>query len=107
MEYVFQMTKDEFRTLLKESVLEVLSEVHKENPDQLMNIQEAAAFLGLAVNTLYEKTSERLIPHYKQGKKVIFKKSELIGWIESGRIKTLNDIEAEAIRRSNSSRRRL
>lgn len=108
MEFVSQMTKEEFKSLLKATITEVLSQIKNEgkDEDQLLNVKEASLFLGLAVATLYEKTSERLIPHYKQGKKIVFKKSELIKWIESRRIPTIEDIKAEAIRRLGNSRYR-
>jgi excisionase family DNA binding protein len=63
-------------------------------------VQEAAALLNLAVNTLYEKTSERLVPHYKHGKKLMFKKSELIAWVENRKIKTISEIRLDANKRT-------
>jgi excisionase family DNA binding protein len=93
-----QFSRDEFKNLLKEALAEILSEekVINENQSTLINIQEAAALLNLAVNTIYEKTSEKLIPHYKHGKKIMFKKSELLAWVESRRVKTIHEIRREA-----------
>ncbi len=62
-----------------------------------MNVKEASAFLNLAVTTLYEKTSERTIPHYKNGKKITFRRSELIEWVQSKKVKTADDFEQEAV----------
>lgn len=95
---IFQYTREEFKALLKESIKEVLAEekFNTENQSALINIQEAATLLNLATNTMHEKTSEKLIPHYKQGKKIIFKKSELIAWVESRKVKTIHDIRKEA-----------
>ena len=78
---------------------EVLKEqdLSRKNEETLINVQEAAALLNLAVNTVYEKTSERLIPHYKHGKKSLFKKSELIAWVELRKRKTLTDLKYEAL----------
>lgn len=91
----------EFKTLLKDALKEVLEEVRTEASDQvtLINIQEAAAYLNLAVATIYEKTSQRTIPHYKHGKKILFKKSELLAWVESRRVKTIHEIRKDAARR--------
>jgi excisionase family DNA binding protein len=93
-----QFSRDEFKNLLKEALAEILSEekIITENQSTLINIQEAAALLNLAVNTIYEKTSEKLIPHYKHGKKIMFKKSELLAWVESRRVKTIHEIRREA-----------
>jgi excisionase family DNA binding protein len=95
---IFQYSRDEFKSLLKETLREILAEdkTSTENQSTLINIQEAAALLNLAVNTLYEKTSDKLIPHYKHGKKIMFKKSELLAWVESRRVKTIHEIRKEA-----------
>jgi excisionase family DNA binding protein len=95
---IFQFSREEFKSLLKETLKEVLDEdkVTTEGESTLINIQEAAALLNLAVNTIYEKTSEKLIPHYKHGKKIMFKKSELLAWVESYKIKTIHEIRKDA-----------
>lgn len=97
-EMIFQYSRDEFKSLLKEALKEILSEDRIETTSEatLINIQEAAALLNLAVATIYEKTSEKLIPHYKHGKKIMFKKSELLAWVESRRVKTIHEIRKEA-----------
>lgn len=93
-----QAGRNEFKMLLKEVLQEIFAEDKRvtENSSTLINIQEAAALLNLAVATLYEKTSEKLIPHYKHGKKVMFKKSELLAWVEARRVKTIHEIREEA-----------
>ncbi|SHG76787.1 DNA binding domain-containing protein, excisionase family [Chryseolinea serpens] len=79
-----QMTIEEFKILFKETYNEVLEEKRTGlNTDSLLNTREAALLLNLEVATLYDKTSQRLIPHYKRGKKVLFKKSELLACGES------------------------
>lgn len=95
---LFQLNTDEFKALIKEVIKETLKEerLASENNTNLLNIQEAAALLNLAVNTIYEKTSEKLIPHYKHGKKIMFKKSELLAWVESRKVKTIREIRQEA-----------
>ena len=40
---------------------------------------------------------EWTIPHYKVGKKLYFKRTDLIVWIEKHRVKTREDIEQEAL----------
>lgn len=93
-----EMRKDEFKALLKELLIELLIEkkIGVKNEDSLINVQEAAALLNLAVPTIYEKTSQKSIPHYKHGKKIMFKKSELLAWVEARRIKTIQEIRKEA-----------
>jgi excisionase family DNA binding protein len=69
------------------------------NPDEepLVSVAEAAKITGLAVNTLYDKTYQRAIPHYKKGKRVYFRVSELVAWIAAGRVATSAEIEAKAV----------
>lgn len=43
-----------------------------------------------------QKTSERNIPHFKQGKKLYFKRSELDEWLTELKITTHAEIEKEA-----------
>ena len=95
---LFQFSRDEFKSLLKVTLREILAEdkTSMENQSALINVQEAAALLNIAVNTLYEKTSEKLIPHYKHGKKIMFKRSELLAWVESRRVPTIQEIRKEA-----------
>lgn len=105
---LFQFSRDEFKSLLKETLREILAEdkTSIENQSTLINVQEAAALLNLAVTTLYEKTSEKLIPHYKHGKKIMFKKSELLAWVESRKVPTIHEIRNEAASIANLRGRR-
>jgi excisionase family DNA binding protein len=62
----------------------------------LLNIQEASKFLGLAVPTLYAKVSDRLIPHSKIGKKLFFSRDELSTWVRSGKRSSVNELKQRA-----------
>ncbi len=95
--------KEFFASIIREVISEGPSRLAKTtanlNPDDepMVNIVEAARITGLAVNTIYDKTYHRDIPHYKKGKRVYFRPSELIAWIGSGRVATSDEIEARAI----------
>lgn len=62
----------------------------------ILTMDEAILFLGLSKSAIYKKTSSNNLPHYKQGKKLYFKKSELEDWMLSNAVKTLEQIEEEA-----------
>ncbi len=47
----------------------------------LMNIQEAAEYLGLTVGTMYQWRSQHKVPYIKVGRKVKFKKDQLDQWL--------------------------
>jgi excisionase family DNA binding protein len=65
-------------------------------PDQLLNIQQAAAFLGLTVPTMYTKVSKCELPVMKRGKRLYFSQAELLEYLKEGRKKSNAEIEAEA-----------
>jgi excisionase family DNA binding protein len=67
-----------------------------EDPDQLMDIKEASAFIRLSVPTVYGLVHQSAIPVSKRGKRLYFSKRELLAWVQVGRRKTLEEIKAEA-----------
>ncbi len=65
---------------------------------QTLNIDEAAAFTGLAVSYLYKLTSTQEIPHYKpRGKMLYFDRSELESWLRQGKVSSNAEIERKAV----------
>lgn len=65
------------------------------NSSELLNIQEASEFLSLKVPTLYQKVSKREIPFLKRSKRLYFKRSDLIEYLEKGRVKSVSEIVEE------------
>lgn len=59
-----------------------------EQPPEWLDADQAAAFLGLKKSTVYKKVMLGELPHYKTGKKLKFKRSELEAYIESGKQNT-------------------
>jgi excisionase family DNA binding protein len=97
--FLLSLDEAEFRVFLKDALMEVLREV-KENaghdtPD-ILSISEAANFLKLRVSTLYEKTAEKLIPHFKKGNRLYFHRKELEEWLREGKVKTRRELQTEA-----------
>ncbi len=85
-----------FKELIQEAIGEVIVNntlLNKENTeekskgmlDEVIDADEAAQLLHIAKQTLYTLTSKRKIPFYKQGKKVLFKRSELEQWLTKGK----------------------
>lgn len=93
------INREELKAVIKEAVEEVLLEkgLVKTGDDDLIDVEAAAKLLNLAKATIYEKTSMKILPHYKKGKKVVFKVSELRAWLESGKVVTENDIKQKAV----------
>lgn len=63
---------------------------------EVLNLAQAAEYVSLSKSAIYKKTSERNIPHFKQGKKLYFKRSELDAWLTELKISTHAEIEREA-----------
>ena len=61
-----------------------------------INITEACQIIGKAKPTVYTLVRKRLIPCYKNGKKLYFFEDELVEWITKGKKKTIQEIQSEA-----------
>jgi excisionase family DNA binding protein len=91
------------KSLVKEAVQEVLAErevIRTNTDDEFLTVEEAAKFLRLSVATLYDnKRSNRGIPSYKTGKRLVYKKSDLIAWREARKVQhdTFDQISTEAM----------
>lgn len=63
--------------------------------DELMNINEVAKFLDESIQSIYSRTSKRTIPFYKKGKKLLFKKTEILDWLDNQKKKTVQELQDE------------
>ena len=64
---------------------------------EVLNLEEAASFLGIAKSTLYKMTHENRIPFYKPaGKLIYFEKSVLLDWIRSNRVMSEAELQEAA-----------
>ncbi|KAA6331544.1 hypothetical protein EZS27_019861 [termite gut metagenome] len=60
-----------------------------------ISIDDACLIIGKAKPTVYALVRNRLLPCYKNGKKLYFFEDELLEWIAKGKKKTLLEINAE------------
>lgn len=94
-------TKEELSSLLDSVFKKVLSEYDLMGPaepkpeTEYLDIEEACELLKLARPTMYTLTSKSKIPHFKRGKKLYFRRSELFEWIENGRQNTIEQEKAK------------
>lgn len=63
-----------------------------------LNIREAAEYLSLSVNTIYQKVKRREIPYNKRNGRLYFDKQKLRDYIEGGQVKSIDEIREEADR---------
>lgn len=66
------------------------------NSKEVLDVEEVALMLNVSKSRIYHLVSSRNIPHYKQGKKVYFKKSEIKEWQLQDRIPTNAEIDSKA-----------
>lgn len=60
-----------------------------------IGIEVACQLIGKAKPTIYTLVRKRLLPCYKNGKKLYFFEDELLEWIAKGKKKTMQEIESE------------
>lgn len=67
-------------------------------PDEtgVFDMNETAKYLKISKQSLYGMTHKRTLPYYKHGHRIYFRKNEIDEWINKGRVKTQEEIEAEA-----------
>lgn len=79
-----------FETILKrltgiENQIRFLHQQKSRQEPDFLTVDQAAALLNLSKATVYKKVSAGELPKYKSGKKLHFKKAELIKFIEAGK----------------------
>lgn len=97
--FLTNLSEEEFKIFLKQALSEILNErITHSKPDipDILDVKQAAHFLRLQVTTLYEKTSQKTIPHFKKGNKLYFNRKELQAWVEEGKIKTADELQSQA-----------
>ncbi|MEZ7500811.1 helix-turn-helix domain-containing protein [Flavobacterium sp. Arc3] len=62
----------------------------------LLTIQEAASFLNLSKHTLYNKANKNELPYMKKGKRLYFSRAELMAYIKSGKISSIQEIQEQS-----------
>ena len=63
----------------------------------VLNLNEACAYLDMSASHLYKMTSQKLIPHFcPQGKKLYFRRLELDEWLLRNRQTSTDEIETMA-----------
>jgi excisionase family DNA binding protein len=64
---------------------------------EILTFDEAARFSGLSKSYIYKLTAGHRIPHFKPaGKMVFFNRKELEFWLQQHRVKTADELKAEA-----------
>lgn len=98
MENPFELIYDKLNAIENLLKSQIIKEI-KIQPETVINeyltIDEASVFVCQSKSSMYKKTMDCVIPHYKVGKKLLFKRSELIEWIEEYRVKSKTQLLIE------------
>ncbi len=89
-----------------EKLIENPSDTRREETEQWLSIKQLCDYHPdhPARATVYGWVQQSLIPHYKTGKKLSFKKSEIDDWLNKGRQLTDEELQEEAINHINKRR---
>ena len=82
---------------LANQVAPLLGFEKNEPQDKLLNIDEACEVLHLEKPTVYSKVSRGELPHMKKGKRLYFSREALPEYIQSGRVKTNEELQDSAL----------
>ncbi len=71
----------------------------------LDGLLKARPFIG-SKSTIYKKVSAAIIPHSKSGKRLIFDLNEIDEWLLAHKIKTAEELDAEAMAYMNANNKK-
>jgi excisionase family DNA binding protein len=57
--------------------------VESQPVSDVLTADEAAAFLGVDRNTVYDYANRGVIPHQRLGKRILFRRGALVSWLDS------------------------
>jgi len=77
-----------------ETKLDLLQRKNDLGAKPFLSIKELSDYASIPLSTAYQMSSQNVLPKYRVGKRVLFKKSEIESLIESHRIATDAEIEA-------------
>jgi len=104
---ITNVSRHELQKLIDEAVAKSMHQYFRnvKSPiNEYFDAPSTAAFLGIAMSTLHNHCSNRLIPHIKRGGKLYFRKSDLEQWLSNGYRKTKDDVVEKV--NSNLSKRK-
>jgi predicted DNA-binding transcriptional regulator AlpA len=99
----------EKRMIQIEKLLELAIQQNQKNEsvsdnDQLLDVKGVAELLGLAIPTIHSKVNRNELPYMKRGKFLYFKKSEILEYLNRGKVLSNDEIELLARKKLNSNR---
>jgi excisionase family DNA binding protein len=72
-----------------------LDEIEKPDKEIIGNVEDCSRWIKKSPSTIYKLISQKKIPHIKSGKKVLFKKEDIMHWLNTGTRSTLTEMQIE------------
>jgi excisionase family DNA binding protein len=73
------------------------SDAHPLSVKEILTVEETATFLGVKKSWVYKMSHYKVVPHYTTGKRVYFKREDLLQWVMKNRIGSHEEIEQQAL----------
>lgn len=93
MENHFEIILEKLNNI--EKAIEILN-TSSNIDDDFKNIEQVSSFIGLSKPTIYVLTHKQKIPYFKASKRLYFKKSDIVNWITSSKVKTKQEVSQMA-----------
>lgn len=79
-----QIIKESIREVVREEIQAALAQFQqKSQPNKVMRVKEAAAYLNIAVCRMYELAKHPQFPVIRDGRKILFLQKDLEAWLET------------------------
>lgn len=62
-----------------------MDNITDDNDVQIMNVGQAAKFMKCAASTVYRDCARGTMPCIRKGKRLLFKRDDLLSWLETMR----------------------
>ncbi|GAB6251587.1 helix-turn-helix domain-containing protein [Bacillus cereus] len=81
-----QIIKESIREIVREEIRSALADLQQQSqPNKVMRVKEAAAYLNIAVCRMYELANYPNFPVIREGRKLLFLQKDLESWLEAQR----------------------
>ncbi|MFE6707473.1 helix-turn-helix domain-containing protein [Bacillus thuringiensis] len=79
-----QIIKESIREVVREEIQAALTAFQQQaQPNKVMRVKEAAAYLNIAVSRVYELANHPQFPVIRDGRKILFLQKDLEAWLEA------------------------
>ncbi len=93
-----QLSESDIRQLIRDELQVVIQHLKGQSINALpkrLNFSDGCKYAGFSESHGYKLTSQKLIPHFKQGKKIYFDRELLDQWLLSNRVATIEEMTEE------------